>query len=87
MKAAFRYLRKSVPSQLLSEAVLLIHESTEGTKQRPCPQHAGTPNPSEFQQMFWVDNGNIICLFIPLSQEEIPFGSNLFPGSGSELLA
>lgn len=36
--------------------------------------------------MFWVDDGNIICLFIPLSQEEAPFGSNLLSGSKNELL-
>lgn len=46
----------------------------------------GQQNPSEFQQMFWVDDGNIICLFIPLSQEEAPFGSNLLSGRKNELL-
>lgn len=64
----------------------LVGEKEEGTRQSMASHCTQTANPSESQQMFWVDSGNSICLFIPLSQEEAPFGTNLLPGNGKELL-
>lgn len=83
LKAVSRFPSKSVLQQLLSEAVV---PGERGGYKAECLPLLMDSKPLWIQQMFGADSGNFICLFIPLSQEEIPFGTNLLPGSWNELL-
>lgn len=85
LKADFRFPSKRILQQLLCNTIIShVWETVETMIYRLSHCHTRTTNHSEFQQMFCFDNENIIHLFLPLSQEEIPFGSNLLAGHGNE---
>lgn len=86
LKAVSRFPSDSILQQLLSEAVIPGAWERGGCKAERVSPLLMNSKHLQIQQRFGVVSGNVICLFIPLSQEEMPFGTNLLPGRWNEWL-